>query len=241
LEDIDLNIAIQTAISSHAEIQSARQQLSLTQLRLEQSQEYLKPNINLIGRYGLSGVNDSLGSSIQDVTSLDYENWTLGLSYQTTLGKRNENALVHRSELEQHSALLELKRAERSLEFNVHQKIRQINTSYDVYQQQFFRMELLQRQLGSFEQLYQQQQINIEQFLDIRSSCLQAQRETTKSLIDFNIAISEFRHAIGQATVWANNYATSDHKQEITPLQEIIHPPAPAPATNPDPIPDSAP
>ncbi|TWT61494.1 Outer membrane efflux protein [Rubinisphaera italica] len=188
------------ALQNRNELKIARQKLKTAELQRLQAEDLTKPSINVVGRVGVSGLDSNAFGAIQNASSGNYHNWMMGLNYERKLGKRGEQALLKRAELQFQSAMIELRKAENIINYDVDQSLEQVRKSYEIYQAQLTRSNLLKEQLDIYNKLYHKGQITIEQLVESRGNLLSVQREELLALVNYNLSIVVYHRSIGDLT-----------------------------------------
>ena len=74
--------------------------IQATLLNLKRAEDYLLPDLRLFSRYGINGVNTTLGGSLSNVVSKNaFSNWDLGVQLEVPIGMRAGHAEVTRAKL----------------------------------------------------------------------------------------------------------------------------------------------
>ncbi|MBL9080871.1 MAG: TolC family protein [Planctomycetales bacterium] len=105
---IDWNQAAAEALSRRAELRKQRWLIKQRELELLAAKNFTLPNLDAVGTYRFRGFGNDLTSSSsrrfagawQDLTSLDHQEWQLGLEMQMPLGFRRGWAAVRHAELQ---------------------------------------------------------------------------------------------------------------------------------------------
>ncbi len=197
---IDAVSSREQALQNRNELKIARQKLKTAELQRLQAEDLTKPSINVVGRVGVSGLDSNAFGAIQNASSGNYHNWMMGLNYERKLGKRGEQALLKRAELQFQSAMIELRKAENIINYDVDQSLEQVRKSYDIYQAQLTRSNLLIEQLDIYNKLYHKGQITIEQLVESRGNLLSVQRDELLALVNYNLSIVVYHRSLGNLT-----------------------------------------
>ena len=127
---VDIQAAIDRALTERTDIRQQRQQQEISELNLEVTQDNLKPSLDLSASYSVSGVGgdqyqrDQLGGDpvliapggysdgLQAILDRDTPTWNLSLNFSLPLGNQAAKASLERARLQMRQTELSLKNQE---------------------------------------------------------------------------------------------------------------------------------
>lgn len=195
-----LERGLKTALQTRPELAGERERLAYSRIQMKQAREYLKPAVNLVAGYSVTGLNDSVFGSLTDVSTGQFGDFSLGVRYQRPFGKRREQAQVREAENAFQQARVSMRRVEDTIEYEVRQSHQKLDFAYEVLERQRSRIAAATRQVAVYGKLQKAGKVSIDQVFDARESLLRAKRSELAALSDYNIALSEWRYSIGQMT-----------------------------------------
>lgn len=198
--DPSLERGLKVARQTRPELATEQERLTFARIQLKQAKEYLKPAVNLVAGYSVTGLNDSIFGSLTEASTGQFGDFSLGVRYQRPFGKRREKAQVREAENTFHQARLALRRVEDTIEYEVRQSHQKLEYAYEVLERQRSRIKAAERQVSVYEKLQVAGKVSIDQVFDARESLLKAKRSELSAVSDYNIALSEWKFAIGQMT-----------------------------------------
>ena len=134
---VDIAAAVTRAIAQRADIETARQNLRITEMNLELSENSIKPSLGLTASYALAGIGgpefkrDTLGGApilvqdgnyfdaIKSIARNETPTWNLSLNFSKPLGLSSQKANHQRSLLGLEQSKTALKKTELDIETQV--------------------------------------------------------------------------------------------------------------------------
>lgn len=148
---VDVDAAVQKAISGRLDLQQARKQLESNDIRLRFFKNQVLPEITANIDYGLAGIGgtvidrqgggglepgqpiptSSIGYSevLRDVLGFSFPTWTASVNFRYPIGRNANRVNVERQQLQNEQNLLQLRDLERQVVQQVRDLARQVNTN----------------------------------------------------------------------------------------------------------------
>ena len=197
----DLESGIQQAVAIRPEVKAQKSQVSMTALDVERKRDSLLPDINLLAGYGLTGLNTDFGNSMRDLSSTDYGNWNVGVTFQQTLGQRDAKGRLRQSELMHTRA----KRAESAqidaIQYEVRDSYQMLQSAFEVLQRQNARLEAAESRFETHRRMYETGQLNIDRLMPSQEAYILALRDQHSALVQYNLSIHRWHYVTGQLTM----------------------------------------
>ena len=197
----DLEEGIQQALASRPEIKSQQSQVQMAAMDVERQRDSLLPNVSLLGGYGVTGLNSSLGGSLSDLSSAHYSNWNVGLSFQQTLGQRAARSNLRRSELTHRRAKLAESARSDDIRYEVQDCFDQVKSAYEVLGRQNARLEAAQTRFQTHQRMYEMGQLDIDRLMPSQEAYVRALRDQSTALVEYNLSINRWHYVTGQMTL----------------------------------------
>ena len=197
----DLESGIQQAVAIRPEVKAQKSQVSMTALDVDRKRDSLLPDINLLAGYGLTGLNTDFGNSMRDLSSTDYGNWNVGVTFQQTLGQRDAKGRLRQSELMHTRA----KRAESAqidaIQYEVRDSYQMLQSAFEVLQRQNARLEAAESRFETHRRMYETGQLNIDRLMPSQEAYILALRDQHSALVQYNLSIHRWHYVTGQLTM----------------------------------------
>ena len=210
----DLEQGLMTAKQQRPELEVRALQINQAQLELDRRKNNQQPDVRAYAGYSLSGLNNSLMGSFNQFDSAHFGSMSMGLRYGYVFGQRAEKAAVNQAQL----ALMRQIRARQETEYLIQQQVRDasdaVNSSWDVLKCQQERVAAARTQAETFRQLHAAGQIDLDRQLRADQQLSNALQQSHNAVIDYNIALTDWRFAIGAMSA---KLPTEASPQELAP------------------------
>lgn len=184
------------AILRREEIRRQRWVIKQRELELIANRNFLKPQLDLVGRYRFRGfgkelLNDNTKSdAISNLLDGNYQEWQAGLEYTLPVGFRKAFSAVRNSQLALHREAEVLKEQERVVLFGLSNAMNEMKRSFDSMQLQEKRLGEIVRQLQSLQAKWESgQDPALDVLLDTHRRLLDARLRYHQSRVEFALAI----------------------------------------------------
>ncbi len=200
VKKVDLVESLKNAFQYRPDYISKNIELQNKDIKIKVAKNSLYPAVNLVGSFGLNGLDDTYNRALDNMDDSNYRDWGVGVEVTIPWGKGNR-ADFDKKKLEKAQALLELKRLEQSIILEVRDKVRSIDIQYRQVEAAKLLKEKQQKNYKAQERRYKAGELNTHDFLDYRVQLALAELEYIKALIDYNIAFIELDRAQGLTLV----------------------------------------
>jgi outer membrane protein TolC len=183
--NFDVNEITASAINNNLAIQARRAEITIRQNNLVVASNQLLPQFDALALHRTSGLDGDLGTSLQQMMSLEFNDFSLGLQYTQQLGYRQgkSRTQVARLELARETAILQA--AERQVGFEIIQLLNELKQSYGRYQSALRQFEQAQKWVEVAKRRYEDPPLNVKESLLVL-------------LLDYQTATQEKINAISQ-------------------------------------------
>ncbi len=192
----DWNSSSNEAILRREEIRRQRWVIKQRELELIANRNFLKPQLDLVGRYRFRGfgkelLNDNTKSdAISNLLDGNYQEWQAGLEYTLPVGFRKAFSAVRNSQLALHREAEILKEQERVVLYGLSNAMNEMKRSFDSMQLQEKRLGEIVRQLQSLQAKWESgQDPALDVLLDTHRRLLDARLRYHQSRVEFALAI----------------------------------------------------
>lgn len=207
----DLESGIQQAVAIRPEVKAQKNQVSMTALDVERKRDGLLPDLNLLAGYGLTGLDQNFGGSMGDLSSAGFGNWSVGVTFQQTLGQRDAKGRLRQSELVHTRA----RRAESAqidaIQYEVRDSYQMLQSAFEVLQRQNARLDAAESRFDTHRRMYETGQLNIDRLMPSQEAYILALRDQHSALVQYNLSIHRWHYVTGQLTM-ENVDPAADHQ-----------------------------
>lgn len=153
----DWTTSIAQALHNRPELKRQEWIIKQRQLELTANRNFLKPQLDLIGRYRFRGFGDrllddpSVSNATSSLLSGDMQEWQLGVEYQSPVGFRKAHTAVRASQIALKREVSVLQEQQRSVHFGLSNTFNELKRAYDNMTLQKQRVDAIVRQLNALE------------------------------------------------------------------------------------------
>ena len=184
------------AIARREEIRRQRWVIKQRELELLANRNFLKPQLDLVGRYRFRGFGrdlinyDDKSDAVSNLLSGNYQEWQAGLDYALPVGFRKAYTAVRNSQLALHRETEVLKEQERVVLFGLSNAMNEMKRSYDSMQLQEKRLNEIVRQLQSLQAKWEAgKDPALDVLLETHRRLLDARLRYHQSRVEYALAI----------------------------------------------------
>lgn len=192
----DWNSSSNEAIARREEIRRQRWVIKQRELELLANRNFLKPQLDLVGRYRFRGFGrdlinyDDKSDAVSNLLSGNYQEWQAGLDYALPVGFRKAYTAVRNSQLALHRETEVLKEQERVVLFGLSNAMNEMKRSYDSMQLQEKRLNEIVRQLQSLQAKWEAgKDPALDVLLETHRRLLDARLRYHQSRVEYALAI----------------------------------------------------
>jgi len=184
------------AISRREEIRRQRWVIKQRELELLANRNFLKPQLDVVGRYRFRGFGkdlinyDNKSDAVSNLLDGNYQEWQAGLEYTLPVGFRKAFTAVRNSQLALHRESEVLKEQERVVLYGLSNAMNEMKRSYDSMQLQEKRLSEIVRQLNTLQAKWDSgQDPALDVLLDTHRRLLDARLRYHQSRVEYALAI----------------------------------------------------
>jgi len=211
---IDVEAAVKNALDNRTDIQQFKKQMANTDVSVKLAQNQRLPDVNLQGRYGVTGVGGlrnqynvdpdtnlqtltgtsavGFGSVLRDVFGNDFRSWSVALNVSYPLGQSVADAALAQSKLQQRQETVNLTELELGITNQVRDAARRVSTNLKRVEATTKAREFAQKRLDA-----ENKRFNVG--LSTTFELTQAQRDLSRArsselsaIIDYNQSLVDF-------------------------------------------------
>lgn len=231
---------VASAISYNPNLRRQRQSIEIARQTICGAQNNVLPKLNLQAAHRTSGLEDDLGSSLKQMASFQFNDFSMGLQYTQQLGVRQARSQLTAARLQiaREQALLDA--LERSIGFDILQQLNKLNQIYERYESALRQVEQSKKWVEIARTRYEdppvataQQESILVTLVDYQAA-LQSQIDSivlvANALADYNTALAVIDEKRGVLMVkWGIGTNSCDPTfiaptNESSPIQTQISP-----------------
>jgi outer membrane protein TolC len=198
------------ALTRSVELRKQKWRIKQVELELIASKNFLMPKLDGVARYGWYGLGHDLVGTDRDVDSSGYYNnsyasmtsgdnpfWHLGLEMTMPFGYRREMSGVRYAQMAVSRERKVLQEQELELSHQLQDAFNDLSLNYQLAQTQFDRRAAAVREVEAVQAAYDAGTATLDLLLDAQRRRAEAETEYFRSLIDYNLSISNIHYRKG--------------------------------------------
>lgn len=201
-EEVNLLTCLKNAFALRPDYQSAGIDLKNRDIKIQVAKNALLPTVDLVGSYGLNGLEKSYGKAAQNANT-NYIDWFAGLEVSIPWGS-GDRAKFDQRKLEKMQAILSFKRLEQNIMLEVRDKVREVRVQRRQVEVSRLSREKETQNYNAQKERYAAGQVSTHDILDYQDKLAKAELDYAKALIDYNIALINLDQSQG-VTLAKNN------------------------------------
>jgi outer membrane protein TolC len=195
VDELDI---IEKALKNRPEIKKAVQDLRIRQVEEDLTARQTLPNLDVFGRYSVSGYDRNYSEAIDD-TGFDDDSdaWAVGLNFEIPIGNRSAKSLARKRTLERKQASAQLEREKNQIKLDVKQVILAILYANGEIESTRLAMEAANKVVAGEFTRFDIGQTTNEELLRSQDLLAATSRNFMRAVVDNNIAIAELARVQG--------------------------------------------
>jgi outer membrane protein TolC len=203
----DWDLSLTEALMNRAELRRQKWLIEQRQLQLIAARNFLKPDLDVFGRYRWRGLGESLidpdggGPRFDDafdtLVSGDFQEWQLGVELSIPIGNRRAHAGVRNAEFRLVREQALLKEQEFRITRDVSDAFAEVARAYEIAQIVYKRREAARDQRDALQTAYSRDNAPLNLLLDAQRRLALAESRYYEATIEYTIAIKNMQFAKG--------------------------------------------
>jgi outer membrane protein len=194
---LDLPTSFTAAMEHRPVLQRRREELDRQNIQLKYDFNQLFPSLDLVGSYGVNGLDNELHGAFTDLRKRDFEEFGYGAVLSFPLTMKRERNSYRASKTLKAQLVTALKFEEQQVIFQVDTAVRAVATAYQLV---FIRREQVafaEADLAAEQRKFQTGRSTSFFVLEAASRLAQSRNDEIQALIDYNVALNDLAHAEG--------------------------------------------
>lgn len=193
----DWDTSAQMAVTCRPEVSLQRSVLQEAELEHFAADDNLRPDVKGYAGWGLSGLDSQLDGSLEELATMDYENWWAGVVYRHELGGRRARSLYEQAQLKlcRQRATIEL--TEEDIFEELHRAYQQLMNAWEVLQLTQSQRTSAAEVLSARKDMHALGELDLQDYLTSLSDWEQATAAQQAAIGDYNAAVIQWEFARG--------------------------------------------
>ena len=204
VEPVDLIESLKQAFQYRPNYKAAKIDLESEDIRLKVKKNALLPTIDLVGSFGLNGLNRDYGESLEDLGSGDYREWSAGVEISFPWGNKAARGDYEKANLAKAQLLIAFARLEQAIIFEVRDAVRGVDLAQREVDASRKRKETEMRRYEAIERRFREGLVSTHDMLDYQEDLSAAEVNYIQALIDYNKALITLDEKVGTTLVKNN-------------------------------------
>ncbi|WP_298866673.1 TolC family protein [uncultured Gimesia sp.] len=204
------------SLERRPEIRRQRWQIKKRELELEANKNFLKPELDLIGRYrwrgfgrnflAEGGETGQFDGALNNLVDGNLAEWQLGLEFSVPLGKRQAHSAMRYAELQLARDRAILHEQERTIVQSLSNAISDVDRAYAVLQTNFNRRHAARQEVAAVQAAYESDNATVDLLLESQRRQAEADGSYYRSLVEYSLAIKNVQFEKGSLLSYNNIY-----------------------------------
>jgi len=202
---VDQFAEVRTALDKRSEIRQARLAIEKARIQTQRAKNETLPKLDLTFQYDVQGLSINGGGSFDEMTTNRYRSYSVSVQFSYPLGNRAPQARYRRARLQEHRALVQLRRVIDAVVEEVNGAVRQMSVRYRQIAPQFSAVMAAEGNLRAFQARVEQVSPNyLQTELQAIEQLANTRRRLLQVLVDYNITIAQLEKAKGTLLEYDN-------------------------------------
>lgn len=204
------------SLERRPEIRRQRWAIKKYELELQANENFLLPELDLIGRYRWRGFGKNFlatGSNpgpyqgaLNTLFDGNLQEWQLGLEFSVPLGRRQAHAAMRNAELQLARSRAILHEQERTVVQSLSNSIADVDRAYSVMQTTFNRRHAARQEVAAVQAAYESDNATLDLLLEAQRRQAEADSSYYRSLVEYALAVKNVQFEKGSLLSYNNIY-----------------------------------
>jgi outer membrane protein len=188
---------IEAALAGRPEIKKAAKELEIRKAEEDLSAHQRFPNLDVFGRYGLSGYGRDLPGAVDDTKMNNDDAWAVGVSFEMPIGNNAAEAVYRKKRLGRKQASAQMERERDQIKLDVKQVVLAISYANGEIDSARLAMEAAEKVVAGEFARFDIGQTTNEELLRAQDLLAGTSRSFIRAVVDYNIALAELSRVQG--------------------------------------------
>lgn len=208
---------VSESLVARPELRRQRWRIKQMELELIANRNFLRPQLDAVGRYRYRGFGEELlsqsdatfSSAYGDLTGGDYQEWQLGVELEMPLGFRRAHTAVRNSEHALARERVILVEQERDVLFGLSNAAADVQRAFQVVQAQYNRFNAAEKQIQALKAAQEAGRVTVDITLEAQQRMLDTEILYQQARVDFMLALRNVHYEKGTLLDY-NNISLSE-------------------------------
>ncbi len=202
---LDRLAELQAALDNRQELHEAKLGIESAKINVGVAKNQVLPRFDVRFTYTYDALGKSQHDAFQDLSDLDFHNYTVGLEFEWPIGNRGARTALRRARNQHAQALASLKLQIEGIIREVNQAIRELNTSYEQIGANQTSAESTIEEVEAIEARAERRDPEqLDRELGAQGRLASARQSLLQALINYNIAVARLERAKGTLLEYNN-------------------------------------
>jgi outer membrane protein TolC len=216
----DWDELVQEAVCRRVELRRQKWQVKRREMELVASRNFLLPTLDAVGQYRWRGFGHDLidggplttagqrsfNSAFQDLGTLDFQEWQLGVEFAVPLSRRRAHVAVRNAELQLARERALLHEQERQVVHDLANAVGEVQRAFDVIQTSYNRREAARTGLTAVQEAFEADKVPLDAVLDAQRRLAEDEVRYYGALVDHAMAVKNVHYEAGSLLDFAQVY-----------------------------------
>ena len=198
----DWETTLSESLSRRAEIRRQKWVIKRREAELEANKNFLKPQLDLVGRYRFRGFGKDLypnggsgnfNNATSDLFSGNFQEWQSGVELSFPIGFRQAYSAVRHSELQLTREQAVLQEQERAVVYDLSNAISEIDRAYASVETNMNRRMAAAEQVAAVKTAFEADNATLDSLLDAQRRLSDAEISYYRSLVEYQLAVKNLQ------------------------------------------------
>lgn len=194
----DWDSSLAETLARRAEIRRQKWKIKKREAELEANRNFLKPQLDLVGRYRWRGFgkdlypnggNGPFNNATDNLLSGDFQEWQAGVEFSLPIGFRLALEAVRNSELQLSREQQILAEQERAVVFDLSNAISEVDRAYVVLETNLNRRIAASEQVAAVQTAYESDNATLDSVLDAQRRLSEANVAYYRALVEYQLSV----------------------------------------------------
>ena len=189
VENVDLVESLKTSFQYRPDYEAAKIDLKNQDIQIKVKKNTLLPTVDLVGSFGLNGLNKKYAESLDDLSSGDYRDWSAGFKITIPLGNQEARGNYDKAKLMKEQLLISFARLEQAIILKVRDAVRGVDIAKRKVDASTKRLDTETKRYNAVEKRFREGLVSTHDMLDYQLYLATAEANYIQSLTSYNTAL----------------------------------------------------
>ena len=171
--------------------------MKISNLETAAARDSAKPSLNLETSVGLGGLQDDYSGAMQDISSLQYPSWEVGLWMDLPVGRRAAKAQLDQRINAVEKTRLSIEKSRRELATGIAGAEVRLGTARNKMDATLITRKYSEQKLKEEEEKYALGIATTHDLLEYQEDLAVARLNESRAVIDYNMAVTDYHYILG--------------------------------------------